>query len=84
VLLVGNVHGVGQVDGQRQVAQPAPEAHFYIVKRGDTLSKIAAAGSGAGDTRTPTCTADHHAREDLGIGLAAIGGWLLILMVVHL
>ena len=41
VLLVGNVHGVGQVDDQLQVAQPAPETLFYTVKRGDTLSKIA-------------------------------------------
>jgi hypothetical protein len=41
VLLIGNVHGVGQVDDQLQVAQPAPEARFYTVKRGDTLSKIA-------------------------------------------
>jgi nucleoid-associated protein YgaU len=43
VLLIGNVHGVGQVDDQLQVAQPAPEARFYTVKRGDTLSKIAQA-----------------------------------------
>ena len=41
VLLVGNVHGVGQVDDQLQVVQPAPETLFYTVKRGDTLSKIA-------------------------------------------
>jgi nucleoid-associated protein YgaU len=87
VLLVGNVQGVGQVDDQRQVAQPAPEARFYTVKRGDTLSKIAAAGSGAGDTRTPTCTADQHTRGDVP------GHWhrasrhrrvLLMLMLVHL
>jgi nucleoid-associated protein YgaU len=46
VLLVGNVQGVGQVDDQLQVAQPAPEARFYTVKRGDTLSKIAQAHYG--------------------------------------
>ena len=46
---VGNVQGIGQMDGQRQVAQPAPEACFSTVKRGDTRSKIAAAGRGAGD-----------------------------------
>jgi nucleoid-associated protein YgaU len=46
VLLVGNVQGVGQVDDQLQVAQPAPEARFYTVKRGDTLSKIAQAHDG--------------------------------------
>ena len=46
VLLVGNVHGVGQVDDQLQVVQPAPETFFYTVKRGDTLSKIAQAHYG--------------------------------------
>ena len=46
VLLVGNVNGGGQVDDQLQVAQPAPEARFYIVKRGDMLSKIAHAPDG--------------------------------------
>jgi len=46
VRLVGNVQGVGQVDDQLQVAQPAPEARFDTVKRGDTLSKIAQAHDG--------------------------------------
>jgi len=46
VRLVGNVQGVGQVDDQLQVAQPAPEARFYTVKRGDTRSKIAQAHYG--------------------------------------
>ena len=46
VRLVGNVHGVGQVDDQLQVARPAPETRFYTVKRGDTLSKIAQAHYG--------------------------------------
>ena len=35
-----------QVDDRLQVAQPAPEARFYTVKRGDTLSKIAQAQYG--------------------------------------
>jgi nucleoid-associated protein YgaU len=34
------------VDDQLQVAQPAPEARLYTVKRGDTLSKIAQAHYG--------------------------------------
>jgi nucleoid-associated protein YgaU len=46
VLLVGNVQGIGQVDDQLQVAQPASEARFYTVKQGDTLSKIAQAHYG--------------------------------------
>jgi nucleoid-associated protein YgaU len=40
-LLVGNVEGIGRVDDQLQTAQPEPEATFYTVKSGDTLSKIA-------------------------------------------
>jgi nucleoid-associated protein YgaU len=39
-LLVGNVEGIGSVDDQLQAAQAAPEATFYEVKPGDTLSKI--------------------------------------------
>jgi LysM repeat protein len=40
VLLVGNTQGTAAVDDQINVAQPAPEATFYEVKSGDTLSKI--------------------------------------------
>jgi hypothetical protein len=41
VLLVGNVEGIGSVDDRLQAAAAAPEAQFYEVKSGDTLSKIA-------------------------------------------
>lgn len=41
VLLVGNVEGIGSVDDQIKVARQEPEATFYEVKSGDTLSKIA-------------------------------------------
>ena len=41
VLLVGNVEGIGKLDDQLRVANPQPEAVFYEVKSGDTLSKIA-------------------------------------------
>ena len=40
-LLVGNVEGIGSVDDNMTAAQAAPEAQFYEVKSGDTLSKIA-------------------------------------------
>jgi nucleoid-associated protein YgaU len=40
VLLVGNVEGIGSVDDQLKVSKPEPEATFYEVKSGDTLSKI--------------------------------------------
>jgi nucleoid-associated protein YgaU len=41
VLLAGNNQGIGSVDDQLTVATPAPEATFYDVQSGDTLSKIA-------------------------------------------
>lgn len=41
VLLIGNTPGVAQVDDQLRVEKPQPEAVFYTVKPGDTLSKIA-------------------------------------------
>jgi nucleoid-associated protein YgaU len=34
------------VDDQLQVVQPAPEARFYTVKRGDTVSKLVQAHDG--------------------------------------
>jgi nucleoid-associated protein YgaU len=40
-LLVGNVEGIGSVDDNMKATQAAPEAQFYEVKSGDTLSKIA-------------------------------------------
>ena len=41
VLTVGNVAGVSQVDDRLVVEKPEPEAVFYTVVSGDTLSKIA-------------------------------------------
>ncbi len=40
-LAVGNVEGVEAVDNRLVVATPAPEAQFYTVVKGDSLSKIA-------------------------------------------
>ena len=40
-LAVGNVEGVVAVDNQILVATPAPEARYYTVVKGDSLSKIA-------------------------------------------
>lgn len=40
-LAVGNVEGVMAVDNNLVVADPTPEANYYTVKAGDTLSKIA-------------------------------------------
>ncbi len=40
-LIVGNVEGVSKVDDRMRVVAPEPEAQYYTVVRGDTLSKIA-------------------------------------------
>lgn len=41
ILSVGNVAGVARVDDRLVVEAPEPEATFYTVVSGDTLSKIA-------------------------------------------
>ena len=41
ILAVGNINGVATVDDQMTVEAPEPEAQFYTVKPGDSLSKIA-------------------------------------------
>jgi len=41
ILAAGNVNGVSRIDDRLMVKAPAPEATFYTVKSGDTLSKIA-------------------------------------------
>jgi len=40
ILCCGNVHGVEKVNDQMTVDQSQPEAQYYTVLRGDTLSKI--------------------------------------------
>jgi nucleoid-associated protein YgaU len=46
VLVLGNVEGVAAVDDRISVVTPAPEAVFYTVEKGDSLSKIAKAHYG--------------------------------------
>ncbi len=43
VLAVGNINGIATVDDQLivEAPEPEPEAQFYTVQRGDSLSKIA-------------------------------------------
>ena len=41
VLVLGNIEGIGAVDDRVSVVNPEPEAQFYEVKPGDSLSKIA-------------------------------------------
>lgn len=41
ILMVGNTEGIDSVDDKLQVSRPEPEAQFYDVKPGDSLSKIA-------------------------------------------
>lgn len=40
-LVVGNTNGIARVDDRLEVVTPEPEAQFYTVVSGDTLSKIA-------------------------------------------
>lgn len=40
-LAVGNVEGVAVVDNRMKVAEPAEEAKYHTVEKGDSLSKIA-------------------------------------------
>ncbi|MBK7407833.1 MAG: peptidoglycan-binding protein LysM [Saprospirales bacterium] len=46
ILVLGNVDGIAAVDDRLEVVQSAPEAVFYEVQKGDTLSKIAKAQYG--------------------------------------
>lgn len=46
ILAVGNTHGIARVDDRIEVLVPEPEAVFYTVESGDTLSKIAKAQYG--------------------------------------
>ena len=41
ILVVGNTQGVAKVDDQITVDAPEPEASYYTVQSGDSLSKIA-------------------------------------------
>ena len=41
ILALGNVSGVSKVDDKIKVVKKEPEAQFYVVQRGDSLSKIA-------------------------------------------
>ena len=43
ILAVGNVEGIASVDDRMTVEKPEPEAVFYEVRKGDSLSKIAKA-----------------------------------------
>jgi nucleoid-associated protein YgaU len=41
VLAIGNTEGIARVDDRLEVVKPEPEATYYTVVKGDTLSKIA-------------------------------------------
>ena len=41
ILAIGNTAGVARVDDRMTVEDPEPEATFYTVEKGDSLSKIA-------------------------------------------
>lgn len=46
ILALGNVAGISSVDDRLEVNNPEPEAVFYTVQSGDSLSKIAKAQYG--------------------------------------
>ena len=46
IIAAGNTPGIGEVESHIEIAEPAPEATFYTVKSGDSLSKIAKAHYG--------------------------------------
>jgi nucleoid-associated protein YgaU len=46
ILALGNVEGVSSVDDRIVVTNPEPEAVFYVVQKGDSLSKISKAHYG--------------------------------------
>jgi nucleoid-associated protein YgaU len=46
VLALGNIEGIGSVANNIYVANPKPEAVFYTVQAGDSLSKISKAQYG--------------------------------------
>jgi len=46
ILTLGNVQGIASVDDRISVVTPAPQASFYTVESGDSLSKIAKAHYG--------------------------------------
>jgi nucleoid-associated protein YgaU len=46
ILALGNVEGVAVVEDRIVVTNPEPEAVFYVVQKGDSLSKIAKAHYG--------------------------------------
>ena len=48
ILLIGNTEGIASVDAQVEVLKPEPEATFYTVQKGDTLSKISSEIFGKG------------------------------------
>jgi nucleoid-associated protein YgaU len=41
LLAIGNTEGIARVDDRMEVHKPEPQAVFYTVPKGDTLSKIA-------------------------------------------
>ena len=41
ILALGNVSGIAAVDDRLKVVKKEPESQFYVVKKGDSLSKIA-------------------------------------------
>lgn len=64
ILAVGNAHGVGRVDEEMTVADPAEEAHFHTVAPGDTLWAVAEKVYGDGSRYTEIFEANKPMLKD--------------------
>lgn len=64
ILAIGNCEGVEAVDDRMEVVEPAPEAVFYTVKKGDTLGAIAKEHLGAAGRYTEIFEANQPLLKD--------------------
>jgi nucleoid-associated protein YgaU len=64
ILCAGNVSNVSHVDDRMSVEQGGPEAKFYAVKSGDTLSKIAKESYGDANQYTKIFEANRPMLKD--------------------
>ncbi|NNF13439.1 MAG: LysM peptidoglycan-binding domain-containing protein, partial [Gemmatimonadetes bacterium] len=64
ILAIGNCAGVEAVDDRMEVVEPAPEAVFYTVQKGDTLGAIARDQLGAAKRYTEIFEANQPMLKD--------------------
>lgn len=67
ILALGNVAGVAKVEDNITASTPEPEAVFYTVKKGDTLSAIAKAQYGNANKYNAIFEADREVIRDANL-----------------